>query len=182
MHFCGHDGGSRTAIPPATADLPLERSMTKSLESRLQSLEDERSLRRLIASYTQRGDALDWEGWAELFAEDAVFTIPGAFGTLTGRKEIHDVSKAALGTVYQTTQHYIINLDFDLDGDRATGRGDLIYSALPDRDRPTGYYLTGGRYTWTFARKAAGWRIQEATLNFLWNNGVGAESVFASAD
>lgn len=153
--------------------------MTESLEARLQSLEDERALRRFIATYTQRGDALDWEGWAELFTEDAVFTIPGAFGTLTGRKEIHDVSKETLGPVYQVTQHYIINLDFEIDGDRATGRGDLIYSALPDRDKATSYYLTGGRYTWTFMRTSEGWRIWRATLNFLWNNGVGAEAVFA---
>jgi ketosteroid isomerase-like protein len=153
--------------------------MTGSLEARLQSLEDERALRQLIGAYTQRGDALDWEGWAELFAEDAIFDIPGAFGTLSGRKEIHDVSKAALGTVYQVTQHYIINLDFAVDGDRATGRGDLLYAALPDQTRPTGYYLTGGRYSWTFIRTNVGWRIYRATLNFLWNNGVGAESVFA---
>lgn len=154
--------------------------MTQSLETRLQILEDERRLRQLVAAYTQRGDAFDWEGWAELFAEDAVFTIPGAFGTLTGRKEIHDVSKAALGPAYQITQHYIVNLDFMVDGsDMATGRGDLIYSALPDSEKPTHFYLTGGRYNWTFKRTATGWRIYRATLNFLWNNGVGAEAVFA---
>jgi hypothetical protein len=114
-----------------------------------------------------------------LFTEDAVFTIPGAFGILTGRKEIHDVSKAALAALYQTTQHYIVNLDFEIDGDSATGSGDLIYCALPDAGQPTGYYLTGGRYRWTFARTPAGWRIATASLNFLWNNGAGNGSVLA---
>jgi SnoaL-like domain len=152
------------------------------LESRLQLLEDELALRRLINSYTKRGDVFDWKGWADLFTESATFTIPGAFGTLRGRQEIHDISKSKLDGVFATTQHFIVNLDFDVNGDTAEGTGTLIYAAVADNDKPSEYYMSGGRYKWTFTRTRAGWRIAKAHLDFLWNNSSGGESLFDADD
>jgi SnoaL-like domain len=151
-------------------------------ESRLQLLEDELALRKLINSYTKRGDGFDWKGWAELFTESAIFTVPGAFGTLRGRQEIHDISKSKLDGVFATTQHYIVNLDFDLNGDTAEGTGSLVYAAVPDNNKPSDFYMSGGRYKWSFTRTPAGWRIAKAHLDFLWNNSSGADSVFAADD
>ncbi|MFL6603441.1 MAG: nuclear transport factor 2 family protein [Steroidobacteraceae bacterium] len=148
------------------------------LESRLQQLEDDLALRKLIAAYTRTGDAFEWQAWSELFTPDAVFTVPGAFGILRGRQEIHDIPKSKIDGVFHTTQHCIVNLDFDVQGDTAKGTGSLIYTAVADPAKPNEYYMAGGRYQWSFARTQAGWRIAKAHLDFLWNNGSGAESVF----
>jgi ketosteroid isomerase-like protein len=152
------------------------------LESRLQLLEDELALRKLISAYTKRGDAFDWKGWSELFTENAVFTVPGAFGTLRGRKEIHDIPKARIDGVFAATQHYIVNLDFDIKGDSAEGTGSLIYAAVADNNKPSEYYMSGGRYKWTFSRTKTGWLIAKAHLDFLWNNASGADSVFVAEE
>jgi len=141
-------------------------------------IEDDYELRKLIARYTKRGDAFDWKGWADLFTEDAIFTVPGAFGTLRGRREIHDIPKSKIHGVFATTQHYIVNLDFDVQGDTAQGTGSLFYVAVANAAKPNDYYMAGGRYQWSFVRTKAGWLISKAHLDFLWNNGSDAESVF----
>lgn len=152
------------------------------LESRLQLLEDELALRRLINAYTKRGDAFDWKGWADLFTENAVFTVPGAFGALRGRQEIHDIPKSRLDGVFAATQHYILNLDFDVNGDSAEGTGYLIYTAVTDKNKPSEFYMSGGHYKWTFTRTRAGWLIAKAHLDFLWNNSSGTDSVFVASN
>lgn len=152
--------------------------MTADLEARIRRIEDELALKALINSYHKRADALDWAGWAESFTEDAVFEFK-SFGTMRGRQAIHDTCKAAMAHVYDAFQHYMVNLDFELAGDTATGTGNLVFVGLTDAAAPTRHYMAGGRYQWRFARIAGGWRIRQARLEWLWNNGADAERVFA---
>ena len=124
------------------------------LEQRLSAIEDELALRRLIHRYHQTSDALDWAGWSETFSKDAVFE--NQFGPQHGRPEIHDLCKKRFGKAFQAFQHIIVNLDFDIVGDSATGSGNLLFAGVRNKEEPDKYYLAGGRYAWTFRREADG--------------------------
>lgn len=154
-----------------------------SLEQRIQRIEDELALNKLINTYHKRADAFDWAGWADTFVDDAVFEFDTGFGLMEGKQMIHDTCKAAMDHVYEDQQHIMINLDFDIDGDSATGTGNLIFAATTDASNPVDHYMAGGRYRWKFQRTAQGWRIKHTNLQWLWNNGADKDSVFnAKAD
>ncbi|MGD9604121.1 MAG: nuclear transport factor 2 family protein [Gammaproteobacteria bacterium] len=140
------------------------------------------ALARLINNYHWRADHFDWVGWADSFTEDAEFDLPGTFGMMKGRQQIHDICKGNMDHVYEAMQHVMVNLDFEVGGaDSATGHGNLIFTAIPDAARPHEYYQAGGRYNWKFRRTSAGWKICTARLEFLWNNGGDQSDVFAGA-
>ncbi|MSR13934.1 MAG: nuclear transport factor 2 family protein [Gammaproteobacteria bacterium] len=154
----------------------------ETLESRLQRFEDERALEKLINTYHKRADAFDWGRWAETFTEDAVFEFAGGFGVMRGRQDIHDKCKGSMDHVYNVMQHIMVNLDFEVAGSRATGTGNLIFVGISDPQKPTEFYMSGGRYRWVFARTKDGWKIAEAFLEFIWTNGADAEAVFVPDD
>lgn len=139
-------------------------------------------LQKLINNYHWQADHFEWAAWAASFTEDAEFDLPGTFGLMRGRQAIHDTCKGNMDHVYQTMQHVMVNLDFDIDGsDTARGHGNLIFTAVPDATKPHQYYQAGGRYTWEFRRTDGGWRISRARLDFLWNNGGDQADVFAGS-
>ena len=153
--------------------------MTDSLEKRIQQLENLAALKKLIDTYHWRADHFDWQGWSECFTEDAEFEFPGAFGTMCGRKNIHDICKSNMDHVYGEMQHVMVNLDFDLTGpNTATGHGNLIFTAIPDPLKQSVNFMSGGRYNWEFKRTDDGWLIAKAHLVFLWTAGQDQEDVF----
>ncbi len=138
-----------------------------------------RQLTKLINTYHQRADDFDWDGWAETFVDDASFFFEHGFGQMTGRDGIKEICKSSMDPFYDLMQHIMINLDFDLTGpDTATGRANLIFTAIADEAKRDQYYQSGGRYRWDFKKTADGWRIANAYLDFLWNNGQDADNVF----
>lgn len=155
---------------------------SENYESRLQRIEDERALEKLINTYHKHADVFDWIGWADCFTESAVFEFTGGFGVMRGRKDIHDKCKGAMDHVYEVQQHIMVNLDFATTADGATGTGNLIFVGIADKNNPANFYMAGGRYKWTFARSADGWKIAEAFLEFIWNNGADADAVFVAAE
>jgi|SRR5690606_12862510 len=148
------------------------------LESRIQRLEDESALTKLINTYTILPDAFRWVEWADLFTDDAEFRLENSFGVLKGKQEIHDVCKGNMDHVYDDQQHYIVNVDVTINGDTATGTANLVFIGLPDKNDPVTHFMGGGRYAWKFRRTADGWRISDASLRFIWNNGVDEDGVF----
>ncbi len=151
---------------------------SENYERRLQRIEHERALDKLINTYHKRADAFDWVGWAECFTEDAVFEFAGGFGVMRGRQDIHDKCKGQMDHVYRVMQHIMINLDFEVSGERATGTGNLIFVGVTDPQKATDFYMSGGRYRWQFALTKDGWKIAAAFLEFIWNNGADAAAVF----
>ena len=138
-----------------------------------------RQLTRLINTYHQRADAFDWDGWAETFVEDANFYFENGFGHMAGRDGIKEICKSSMDPFYDLMQHIMINLDFELTGpDTAKGRANLIFSAVFDKAHRDRFYQAGGRYRWDFRKTADGWRITDAHLEFLWNNGQDIDAVF----
>ena len=153
--------------------------MSNDLEKRIRLIEDELALKKLINTYHKRADAFDWVGWSETLTEDSLFEFVGGFGNMSGRRMIHDICKAQMDPVYDDFQHYMVNLDFEIDGsDTATGTGNIIFVAVEGGAKPTEIYMAGGRYNWKFVRTSDGWRIKQTLLQWVWNNGQDKAGVF----
>lgn len=150
----------------------------QSIEERLQILEDKQALAEHMNHYCKTADRFDWADWAETFTEDSLFEFVGGFGDMRGRQTIHDTCKGSMDHVYDVMQHIMSNLDFEVDGDTATGTGNLIFTGIMDTSKPTEYYMSGGRYRWNFTRTEAGWKIARTRLEFIWNNGGDKDAVF----
>ncbi len=149
------------------------------LETRLKKHEDIQALTRLINSYHQTADRFDWDGWAEHFTDDATFYFEHGFGEMTGRDGIKEICKSSMDPFYDLMQHIMVNLDFEMTGpDTAKGRANLIFTAIFDGEKRDNYYQAGGIYRWDFARTDDGWRIANAYLDFVWNNGNDTDGVF----
>lgn len=140
----------------------------ETIESRLQRIEDERAIEKLVNTYAKRADAFDWAGWSETFTEDAIFDTAGMFKLMKGRQIIHDLFKGDMDDLYENMQHVIVNLDFDVAGDCASGTGNLIFAGTMDKDQLTRCHMAGGRFTWDFVRTKGGWRFSHTRLEVLW--------------
>lgn len=149
-----------------------------SVADRLQLLEDKQALAEHMNHYCKTADRFDWATWAETFTEDSVFEFIGGFGDMQGRQTIHDTCKGSMDHVYDVMQHMMANLDFTVDGDTATGTGNLIFTGIMDAAKPTEYYMSGGRYQWRYRRVGTGWKIAHTRLEFIWNNGGDKDAVF----
>lgn len=147
-------------------------------EARLRHLEDKRALERLILDYLQRADARQWRAWLETFTPAANFDLPNSFGLMRGQQEIYDTCVGKMEGTWAETQHMIVNTDFDIDGDHATGTANICFAGVPAGGAPADVYTMGGRYRWRFVRTADGWKIDDAWEEFIWNNGAGPKAVF----
>lgn len=130
------------------------------LEQRVQRMEDESTIRRMLIEYGAFLDAKDYRSYASLFAPDGVWQ--GGFGTFTGPAAIEAMLTANLGApeagfVNKSNFHMLTNPLITLDGDRAHVESKyLFWTASPD-NRPTP--LLAGRYVDEFVRVGGQWRI-----------------------
>lgn len=156
--------------------------MSSEARADLGQLNDQLALKKLINNYHWCADHFDWQAWADCFTADAVFDFSDEFGTMCGRQQIHDICKGNMDDVYQAMQHVMVNLEFNITGEStATGHGNLIFTAVPDKTKPEQNFQSGGRYNWEFVRSVAGWRITRARLEFIWTRGENVGDVFSAS-
>lgn len=143
---------------------------------RLRELEDKEALRGLLTRGWRALDEKDWDTWSSCWAEDAEFEF-GPWGVTRGRTAIREAVIAA-EAAYPAMQHHILNMHFDIDGDRATGIGYMWFVAVDDSAEPGRHYDMGGPYEWTFTRTGEGWRMQRQALSVAWTSGEDTSSSF----
>jgi len=143
---------------------PAAAQPQPTLEQRVQRMEDESEIRRMLIEYGAFLDAKDYAAYAALFAPDGVWQ--GGFGTFTGPAAIEAMLTANLGApeagfVNKTNFHMLTNPLITLDGDRAHVESKyLFWTASPD-NRPTP--LLAGRYVDEFVRVGGAWKIARRT-------------------
>lgn len=91
-----------------------------SLEARVTRLEHRLAIEELRAEYCYRIDARDWEGFAELFAEDAFLSF-GPVGEYEGRDEVRYFAEHVVGAQHPFLSHMIHNPKIEIDDESATG-------------------------------------------------------------
>jgi uncharacterized protein (TIGR02246 family) len=130
------------------------------IEQRLQRVEDELAIRRVLVEYSATQDAHDYAGYAALFARD---------GEWVNGQTVHKGREAILkmlvelygapppGYVNSESYHITSNAQIDLHGDRATVRSRHLLVMRGSGGAPTP--ALAGRYEDEFIREDGKWKI-----------------------
>lgn len=126
------------------------------LIDRLERVEAELQLHRLVHEYCVGADTADRELWASVWAEDAVWAV-GDDRSFSGRAEICAAVERQWHA-FARMQHAVSNHVVSIDGDEATGRADVtVFVQIADERWITG----GGTYVDRYRREGGRWRIAE---------------------
>ncbi|HSQ95626.1 MAG TPA: nuclear transport factor 2 family protein [Croceibacterium sp.] len=141
---------------PGTA---LANDARPTLEQRVQRMEDESAIRKILIEYGADLDAKDYHAYAALFAHGGVWQ--GGFGTFTGPAAIEKMLIDNLGApepgfVNKANFHMLTNPIIEIDGDRAHVTSKYLFWTATD-GKPTP--LLAGRYVDDFVRENGQWKI-----------------------
>ena len=121
------------------------------------------AIAKVKAAYCRLLDTKDWDGWGQLFTEDAVLDVTGSGGTIEhGRLAIVASVRGSIETT--KTAHQVHFPEIAIDGDTAT-------AIWPMQDRliwEDGRTMTGyGHYHERYVKQDGRWRIAEQKLTRL---------------
>ena len=132
----------------------------RSLEQRVERLEAEAEIRRVLVEYGAFIDGRDYAAYAGLFAEDGVWQ--GGFGSFTGPAAIEQMLRNNLGPpepgfVNKSNFHMMTNPIIEVDGERATVTSKYMFWVRSPEDRPVP--MLAGRYVDEFVKRGGQWKI-----------------------
>jgi 3-phenylpropionate/cinnamic acid dioxygenase small subunit len=136
-----------------------------SLEARLQSMEDQRAIERLLLDYGRTLDNRDFAAYSKLFAANGEWK--GALGTYRGPAAIRSAMEkiftdAAADIPKGMNFHAMSGFVIDVQGDRATARSNFIFYKM-DGNKPEAE--VAGRYEDVLVRENGAWRfLQRSAL------------------
>ncbi len=141
---------------PAFAQTPS----LKEIAARLQRVEDELAIRRVLVDYAATQDARDYAGYAALFAKQGEW-VNGA-SVYKGPEAIQKMLVGIYGTpppgyVNAESYHITSNPEVNVDGDRATARSRHLLIMRGPEGQPTP--MLAGRYEDQFIREDGKWKI-----------------------
>ena len=139
-----------------------------SVGARLQRLEDREAIRELIVDYGRMVDTRNWEGFANLFAEDGEWI--GGMGVAKGRATIRKMMEDTIGPstagkipagANGPNLHIFTNVVIKVEGDTATGVTKWMFMVTDAQNHPKPFYL--GHYDDKFVRVNGEWKFQSRT-------------------
>jgi uncharacterized protein (TIGR02246 family) len=145
------------AVLPALA---VAQTSAPTIEQRLQRVEDELAIRRILVDYSATQDARDYAGYAALFARN---------GEWVNGKNVHKGREAILkmlvdlygtpppGFVNNESYHISSNHQIDVNGDRATARSRHLLIMRGPKGEPQP--VLTGRYEDELIREDGKWKI-----------------------
>ncbi|MEU1737582.1 nuclear transport factor 2 family protein [Streptosporangium sp. NPDC020145] len=151
--------------------------MTTERATALTDLMDKEELRGLLVRGWRALDHKDYDTWIGCWTEDAELAF-GPWEPLHGARTIKATVIEAEDS-YAAMFHYLLNTHFEIDGDRATGVGYMLFVGVPDTAEADAHFDMGGSYTWEFVRADAGWRVARQHLTMSWTSGVDSLGSFS---
>ena len=131
----------------------------------LQQLQDKIEIQELLARYARGLDTKDWDLWRSVFVPDAVMDYSSA-GIPVGKRDEIAVTFEQAFTTIPWAQHFISNVEVDLDGDRAKVRAYFFNPMqLPAMDEQS---ACGGTYEHDMVRTEDGWKSEKVVENNMW--------------
>jgi uncharacterized protein (TIGR02246 family) len=142
---------------PALAAAPVPQP---SIEQRLQRVEDELAIRRVLVEYSATQDAKDYTAYANLFAREGEWV--NGRTVHKGRAAIHKMlvdlyGNPPAGYVNSESYHISSNPQIDVQGDRATARSRHLLVMRGPNGEPVP--MLAGRYEDEFIREDGEWKI-----------------------
>ncbi|MCV7176940.1 nuclear transport factor 2 family protein [Mycolicibacterium sphagni] len=131
----------------------------------IQRISDELEIASVLNRYARAVDGKDWDLWRSLFTDDAHIDYSSAGGLVGGRDEVSAWLERSLAQM-PMTQHYVTNVEADIDGDTATVRA-MFYNPmrLPGASETS---ACGGYYHHVMVRTESGWRSKQLREENLW--------------
>jgi len=129
-------------------------------EQRMERMEDESAIRRLLILYGTHLDARDFAAYAALFAPEGEWV--GGFGRFRGPAAIQAMLEKNYGTAKpgpaeRTSQHFLSEPLIEIEGDRAHAVSHYLLLNRSEDDRPVP--LRSGRYEDDLIRIDGTWKI-----------------------
>ena len=134
------------------------------LEQRLQRMEAESEIRRILVEYGAFLDSRNFAAYADLFAEDGEWV--GGFGRFRGPEAIRAMLEENLGQpepgfINKSNFHMLTNPHITIEGDRAQVTSKYLFWSRSPEDRPAP--MLAGRYVDEFVRRDGKWKIARRT-------------------
>ena len=132
-----------------------------SIEQRVQRLEDESAIRRILIEYGAYLDAKDYVHYAALFARDGEWI--GGFGRFKGPAAIQAMLEDKLGKpepgyINKTSYHLMSNPIITIAGDTAHATSKYLFMTKSADDKPVP--TLAGRYVDDFVREDGVWKVK----------------------
>jgi len=145
-------------IAAALAILPAGLCAQGTLEARLQKVEDELAIRRVLVDYAATLDGRDYKAYALLFTPDGEWT--NGTGAQKGRPAIEKMLTmlGPDGSENKSNFHIISNPQVTVTGDTATAVSRYLFVMRGKDGRPVP--SLAGIYTDSLVREGAGWKIK----------------------
>jgi ketosteroid isomerase-like protein len=149
----------RWLLAAALATTPIAATAQSSLEARLQRVEDDLAIRRVLVDYAAFLDGRDYARYAALFTADAEWR--NATASHKGQAAIRQMLEGTLGRAggpNRSNFHIISNPQVDIDGDRATAASRYLFVMRGPDGRPVP--SLAGVYHDDLVRQDGQWKIQ----------------------
>jgi len=152
--------GVLVALAVVMPALAVAQPSGPTVEQRLQRVEDELAIGRVLVDYSARQDARDYAGYAALFARNGEWV--NGKNVYKGREAILKMLVDLYGTppagyVNSDSYHLTTNLQIDVNGDRATARSRHLLVMRGPKGEPTP--ALAGRYEDELIREDGKWKI-----------------------
>lgn len=140
--------------------MPAPDTRLDQLTRRVQRLEDQDTIWRLFMTYKEHLDQRDFEAYASLFTDDAIWI--GNLGKSIGPTQIAAMLEQTLEVFpsdRERAHHLVLNPVIDVDGDTATARSSWAFVTRSETDAPV--FLMLGTYYDELRRTQDGWRFSK---------------------
>jgi len=132
-------------------------------QSRLQELLDKQDIRECLARFSRGMDRFDREFFLSAFHGDATIAAGPFVGSAA---ECYDWAAPMHEEGQLATQHNLLNVTIDLDGDTAHTE---TYYLFVGRNRDETNWMAGGRYVDRLERRECEWKIALRTNVIEWS-------------
>jgi uncharacterized protein (TIGR02246 family) len=128
------------------------------------SNEDFIEIQQLMYRYARCADKRDYAGFASVYTEDATLVFMGneIVGLATIQKTLTVLEE------YKRTFHQVFNVDYEVDGHKATGETYCMAAHIMDGDTGEIKLDMAIRYKDKLTKESEGWRIQVRELELVW--------------
>jgi uncharacterized protein (TIGR02246 family) len=154
--------GCSPPAPPAA----VTTAEVAALRSELAAAEAQNEIRALMHAYGRLIDARDWEGFAKLWADDAVYVGGPGSETLKGGPAIADFLRRIIGAnpsgVGEPNFHVFFNEEIEVGGDRARATSMSTFVTPGPAGTPVMAILA--RYEDEYVRVGNDWRFSSRVV------------------
>lgn len=157
---------NRIAPPPGTTGVPPTRSSTRERDAAVVQLIEEREITRLLISLAKCVDSYDFDGLAELYADDGELITP--WGSHRGREGLADHVRKDLEK-YRALHHVSASHFIDVEPGASSASVRMTLLATHVRDEAGKSFMTaGGHYEIELLRERGAWRLHRVHIVPAW--------------